>query len=1127
MSIRNEKYLFALAGALISCSASAVTYSDNFMGTSATLDWKNLGDACLTAGNGSGSIPACGNTYQNGYTYTIPANEVVPGQGALMLTPSLNSQTGAILSGFPPFPLSQGIAITFTTYTFGGDSGGLARNGADGIVFFLTDGTKNAPTKTGAEGGSMGYDCSNGNGVYDGIAYGYLGLGIDEYGNFLNTGDNGTNPQKSPTSFNGGIYNSNNPSGSIANGTNTYYTSNSGTISAGTGPQYQPERIGLRGAGNTNWSWLQSMNSSYYSGSSNASKVQTACRTGQYVSSGTSSSSNLKPITYNYNAIPGGYAVLPNSQPIANNSKSATRNPTSSTAPANIAWPITYKLTISPSGLLNFNYSYNNGAFQPVMANFNIKSANGPLPASLRFGFSAGTGGSNNVHEIACFQAAPLEANSSAGSNTVTGKVTGNTQFFLASYSADNWWGSLVADPLVISGGTLSVGTNANWDAKCTLTGGLCDSMGLDASGNPIYTVPVQSPASRNLFTSNALGAGNGVALQWANLSSTQQGVLNTNTGGVVDNQGQQRVQWLQGVRSVEQLATPTPGYLRARTYVLGDIINSSPTFVGAPVSGLFPDTYTDQLYPAATNPENQAGAQQFGTYVSSNATRLNVVYAGGNDGYIHGFEAGAYDSSGNFVTTNNDGKEVVGYMPYDVLMKKAVNLADPLYKHDYLVDASPGYSDLFYGNAWHTWLVGGVGSAGQEVYALDITNPSSVAAGSVLGDWDSNTLTHLGSTVGTPVIARMHNGQWALIFGSGLGSNGKSAGIYIGLINSSSGAVGPFQFLDTGVGTATNPDGIAYVSSVDLDGDGITDYLYAGDTQGNVWRFDVTSNSASSWNVGSSPVFVAKDSTGKTQPITTAVTVLAIQTGTVTRDMLYFGTGQQTQSTVTSATQYQKGPQTFYGIWDWDMTTWNGLSSSKYASLTGPQSVLSSALLAQSLTSASDATHRYLSNTNVVCWQGDAATTSCPSPNQYGWMFNLPDPGPATGTNAGEGEQIIYNPTFIGGAIVVNTAIPPKISAAQCNPGLQSGWTMAFNPATGGGFPQNFFADAGGGFGGGNSTVGGVKTSGVGTPTSLQYGGQSYMVTQTVTGQAKLFPYSPYSTTTASRVSWQEIVTP
>ncbi len=1175
MSIRYAKALFALAGVLFSCMAAAVTYTDNFTGKTANLQWTALNDACLTAGDGSGSIPACPTTSP------YPASDT-PGQGALLLTPAANHQTGAILSAFAPFPLSQGIQITFTTYTFGGDSGGLAKNGADGIVFFLTDGTQNPPATTGAEGGSMGYDCSNVNAKYDGVAYGYLGLGIDEFGNFLNTGDNGTNPQSSPTKFNGGIYNSNDPNGSTANGTNTYYTSNSGTIASGTGPQYQPERIGLRGAGNTNMAGLALMpgsSSAYYSGSAiynngvtscnksgtscqatQGNKVWEACRSGTYVTAFKTVTKGgvtyqvataTKPITYNYNAIPGGYAVLPDNEPIANNSKTATRNPTPSTPPSDIAWPITYRLTIAPNGLLNFAYSYNNGDFQPVLTNEDITQDNGPLPASLRFGFSAGTGGDNNVHEITCFQASPLQANGSAGSNTLQGgKVLTNTQFYLASYSTNNWWGSLVADPLSIAkDGTLSISSTANWDAKCVLTGGPCDTMAY-TSGNTTVTpnVTVQAPANRTLLTWN----NGGVSLEWGSLSTSEQGVLNTAPNGSTDNQGQQRLAWLRGVRSVEQLQNP-PGNLRARTYVLGDIIDSSPTFVGAPTPLEYLDKFKDNLYPSTANPENAPGAQAFSAFAAAEATRENVVYVGGNDGLVHGFEAGSYKANGTYDASTNDGKELLGYMPYGVLNNKVVNLANPLYRHDYLVDATPTAGDLFYGNAWHTWLVGGVGSTGQEIYALDITNASnfseSNASNLVIGDWSSATpgLSHLGNTVGSPIIARLHNGDWAIIFGNGLGST-TTAGVYIGLVNPSTGSV-TFQFLDTGVGSSTNPDGIAYVSSVDLDGDGIADYLYAGDTQGNVWRFDVTSNLPSNWHISKfgngspTPLFVATDSKGNPQPITTSITLLAVQTGVgtkVTRDMLFFGTGEQTPATTTHGVQYAKGTssngtaQTFYGIWDWDMSAWNAMSSVQYASLTAPQTITRSNLLAQSVVATGTGTsggqtvnYRTLSNTKVVCWQN---TTDCPGGSsvndQFGWMFDLPDPGPTTGPNAGDGEQIIYNPVFLDGAMVINTAIPPVISAQECNPGLQSGWTMAFNPATGGGFQQDFFPLVGGG-GGSGSSISGIQLAGTGTPTAIQYGSKSYLATQTVPNVPALSQVNPPPNDVPARVSWRELVNP
>lgn len=1186
-----------------SCGQAGGSCSEDFTGKSASLSWTHLSDACLTAGDGSGSIPACGSKVGG---YTIPADEKVAGQGALLLTPPVNNQTGAILSAFSPFPLSQGINITFTTYTFGGDSGGTAKNGADGIVFLLTsaqdaDGTKHdAPTKTGGEGGSMGYDCSNGNGVYDGVANGYLGLGIDEFGNFLNSGDNGSK----------GVWNSNMSSlpGTTSRGSNpgpgsnSYYNDNGGSIAAGTGPQYQPERIGLRGSGNTNWAWLQSQNSNYYSGSSNAGKVKDACKSGKYYAR-VAGNDVLKDIPYNYDPLPGGSAILPDNKPIANNSKNATRNPTSSTKANEKAWPITYQLKISSGGLLSFSYSYNGGAMNQVLSNYNIVSANGPLPASLRFGFSAGTGGSNNTHEITCFKASPLTSTSSAAANTIqSGQYKTGTQIYLASYSASPWWGSLKAIPLVVdSSGSLAASNTATWDGKCTLTSGWCDSMGTDSSGNPVKKVDSTNgfvaPENRVLVTAKGndvttSGSGVGFSMQ-QDLTSYPAAVRtafaagavadSTTTTPIITMTGQNLLGWFLGQRCNEQLYSTTQssngpwqytggdcssisaaGNLNPRTYVLGDIIDSSPTWVGAPVVGQYNDAFADGLYGnAVTAPENQSGAQTYGAFASSNATRLNVVYQGSNDGYLHGFEAGSFSANGTFSDPNatgagkNDGAEVIGYMPYNVLLSQAAQLTNPLGSHQYMVDATPGAGDLFYGSdcssgtctggTWHTWLAGGVGSNGKEIYVLDVTKPanfSNANAGSlVIGDWTNATLPNLGNTVGTPNIVRMHNGQWAIILGNGLDS-GKSAGVYIGLVDKSTGAVS-FQFLDTGVGSSTLKNGIAYVAPVDLDGDGIMDYLYAGDQQGNVWRFDVTGKTADSWTVSNfpggtastcsnskksgtfacSPLFTATSTVGTTttpQPISTAIVTATIQTNGVSRNMLYFGTGQQTPQTGSAAAQYAPTStgssattqqQTFYGIWDWNMGNWNSLSGTQFASQTGSQTISTSKL--QAITSTNTAVtgqgqitgYRTLSAGTNICWAGSTACSPDSSNTQYGWMYNLPS------TN----EQIIYSPSIINGEVVVNTAIPPATSTTQCTANTQTGWTMAFDAAKGGASSPTFFSSV-------NSAASGVQANAVGTPTAVTYLGQVYLVSQTVTGGAFVQRVTPPNGNNPARVSWREI---
>ena len=207
-------WAIVLAGLAPVAGWGQVVVTDDFTKGSATASWKPFNGACLTAGDGSGTIPACvGLPYYTeplvgGATGTLPDTS---GSGALRFTngsPGGYHQNGAIvLDPAQAFPTNKGVQVTFTTVTYRGDSGGAGGDGADGISFFLMDGSV-APD-LGAFGGSLAYTCSNTNNDptlrpdgtqrgYDGLVGAYLGLGIDEYGNFLNgsnplTGYNGDN----------------------------------------------------------------------------------------------------------------------------------------------------------------------------------------------------------------------------------------------------------------------------------------------------------------------------------------------------------------------------------------------------------------------------------------------------------------------------------------------------------------------------------------------------------------------------------------------------------------------------------------------------------------------------------------------------------------------------------------------------------------------------------------------------------------------------------------------------------------------------------------------------------------------------------------------------------------------
>ncbi|MEZ2317702.1 MAG: DUF4347 domain-containing protein [Microcoleus sp.] len=126
----------------------------------------------ITGGTISGVIPALGGD--------------TPGNGVLRLTPSVRRQEAFVLYD-KAIPATEGLKVTFDFFaynTVAAEDGTLF--GADGISFFLVDGTA-TPTKAGGFGGSLGYaQNTSSTPVSAGISGGYLGVGLDEFGNFSN-----------------------------------------------------------------------------------------------------------------------------------------------------------------------------------------------------------------------------------------------------------------------------------------------------------------------------------------------------------------------------------------------------------------------------------------------------------------------------------------------------------------------------------------------------------------------------------------------------------------------------------------------------------------------------------------------------------------------------------------------------------------------------------------------------------------------------------------------------------------------------------------------------------------------------------------------------------------------------
>ncbi len=170
----------ALAGTAFAAETPIVIESFT-NATTTSLKWAlptaptGINVACLTASSNSSQspIPGCG----------LPTPDPA-GAGALRLTDAVGSEEGGV-AFTQTLPTTKGLDVSFNSYQYGGSS-------ADGIGFFLaaTDPASPTPPSTiGSPGGDLGY--SSGTGT-TGLEDGYLGVGLDVYGNYSNSDFDGT-----------------------------------------------------------------------------------------------------------------------------------------------------------------------------------------------------------------------------------------------------------------------------------------------------------------------------------------------------------------------------------------------------------------------------------------------------------------------------------------------------------------------------------------------------------------------------------------------------------------------------------------------------------------------------------------------------------------------------------------------------------------------------------------------------------------------------------------------------------------------------------------------------------------------------------------------------------------------
>ena len=591
---------------------------------------------------------------------------------------------------------------------------------------------------------------------------------------------------------------------------------------------------------------------------------------------------------------------------------------------------------------------------------------------------------------------------------------------YQAKYASAGWGGQLIASSVNTTTGALT----EQWNAATWLAGD--PAMPSFAKRKILYA---NGTVLTPFFTQNtgAISAGTNIP------TLSQPAAL-----GVTSDQ----LLYLLGDRSKER---QYGGAFRNRHSMLGDIINSQPVYAGLPNISLHKDD------------------PSYATFVQAQSTRTPVVYVGGNDGMLHAFDAG---------TTTTKGQEVFAFMPTAAMAVLKQNDPNsnkypnwsPEYDHAYSMDGELTIADVKIGSGWKTVLVGSMGRGGKSVFAMDVTNPSSP---SLL--WET-TSADIGNVLGKPIIAKTASG-WKVFFGNGPNSSvGGSKLISLNVADGTGVAV-----ISAGTGA---DNGLGPVNIWDADSDGVYETAYAGDMNGDVYKFSLA-------GTGSATKLFATAGSGQS---VTVQPLVARNPYAPSQTWVFFGTGRYLSLADISASA-NTTVQAWYGLID-SGSTINGKSGLEQIDIL-----------------SEDAIGRVLEENPAL------------DTGMNGWYMDLKV---ASGT--AKGERMVV-PNFFQGLTLIGTTRYPE-NSDPCAPGGK-GFTMAINPFTGGRLGGWFFDNNGDG------TVGGTGDSKNGTP----YSGITYasgpnnpifigdiMYTSMDDGSSKITKTSS-SLGLVRRVSWRELL--
>lgn len=378
--------------------------------------------------------------------------------------------------------------------------------------------------------------------------------------------------------------------------------------------------------------------------------------------------------------------------------------------------------------------------------------------------------------------------------------------------------------------------------------------------GAQSWTATIPAVGVRKVFTSNGTVGQAGTSGATFPTSAQTSALDNSGVGPAnYEATGAQNAAYIKGDASREDRNGVSN--LRNRpTTVLGDIVNSSPAYV-------------------------PGGAQGDGT-------SAGTVYIGANDGMLHAFDAA-------------NGQELFAYVPNILNFANLKQLSRGDYDHKFFVDGPIVVSPRTL-TPGQNILVGTLGRGGKGLYALDVSAPGSFGTSNFKWERKDTPGSNMGNVVGAPVLAQVRNGAAtpAAVFGNGPNSTNDKAVLVV--MNLSDGSV----IREIPTDNTTNNGLMAPLGVYAADGKTLV-YAYAGDMQGNIWKFDMRSSTPSAWTA--TKIFHAEKTSGSPQPITGGL-ASAIDQKTNKR-WIFFGTGRfMTTSDADDKTTYA---QSMYGFMD------------------------------------------------------------------------------------------------------------------------------------------------------------------------------------------------------------------